>query len=196
MILPPWGPEPGPRSAPSPLNLRDVKVSPAEAVATSINGSGHQVTSVTLVGLLDDPVYRIVTRGRMHLVDARTGTRLEITPALAERLVRTQFGAEGRVVDVGLVQRNSITYPWGPVPAYRIVFDSASVVAYYVSTRDGTVHRTDLWNWLRGAIIGLHTFEPLKLVSRSESLRTVLLLAFGLLSLAVVASGYYLALRR
>jgi hypothetical protein len=193
MVLPAWGPGDGPTPS-AALDLREVSVSPAEAAAVS--GNGEPLSSVTLVRFLDGPVYRVAASDGTRLVDARIGRLLLITPKVAEQAARARFSPDGPVRDVQLVTRHSVAYPWGPVPAYRIVFGSSPSTAYYVSTADGAVQRSDPWIWTRDAIISLHSFEPLKLFTRREPVRTGLLVLMSLVGLVTAASGLYLALRR
>jgi len=193
MVLPPWSGVAAPRAA-AALDLGEVKVSPGAAAATA-GGASEGVTSVTLARLMGIPVYRVASAHGLQLVDARTGRLLRITQETAERLARLHFSVEGRVHEVALVTRHSVAYPWGPVPAYRIVFESAPGIAYYVSMTDGTVQRSDMWSWLRDAIVSIHGFEPLKLITKSDSIRTGLLVLFSLVGIGAALSGYYLVFR-
>ena len=198
MILPRLSPGPA-RQQPSSLNFRGITVSPAEAVAglAKILGESAQVNSVTLRRIGGAAVYEIVVAGGdSHLIDPRSGQPLTITPDIVEQIARDYVPSEARVLRIERVKGYSYAYQWGPLPAYRIVFDNDPSRAYYVSSRDGTVYHRDREDRIRGAIGSLHTFQPLKLIIRREAVRKGLLLLVAVLGIGVAVTGYYLAVPR
>ena len=167
----------------------------ARAAAAAGGGAADAVTSVTLTRLTDIPVYHVASPRGVHLVDARTGQLLRITRETAERLARLQFALQGPAREVTVVTRHSVTYPWGPVPVYRIVFESDPATTYHVSMTDGTVQRSNRWGWLHGAIASAHTFEPMKLVTGSDFVRKGFLVLFSVIGISAALTGYYLVFR-
>ena len=119
-----------------------------------------------------------------------------ITPELAEQIARDDFPSRARVLQIERADRHSFDYPWGPLPAYRIVFDDAQATVFYVSTSDGTVQRSDRSSRIRRAITSLHTFEPLKLITKRDAVRRGLLVLLSVVGVGVAGTGYYLALPR
>jgi hypothetical protein len=199
MILPPPSYGPPPERSAEALDLGEDLISPTRAIAGLKNGRGGQpeVNAVTLRRVLDTPVYEIALGGEGPLlVSARSGELFTITPSVAEQIVRTHFPSESRPLQTELVTNHSIAYPWGPVPAYRIATAGQTGTTYYVSARDGEVRRSNRWSRVQEAIASLHTFEPLKLLTRRESLRKGLLLLMSAVGIAAAGTGYYLAVPR
>lgn len=197
MILPPL--LPGPAQTRTPLNFQEITVSPGEAVAglAKVLGKLPRVDSVSVKRIRDTLVYHIIVKsGDSHLIDARSGEVFTITPEIAEQIARDYVPAEARIVQIQHVNSYNYAYQWGPLPAHRIVFDNDRSTAYYVSSRDGTVRHSDRETRIRGAITSLHTFQPLKLITRRAAVRKGLLLLLSVLGIMVAGTGYYLALPR
>jgi len=76
------------------------------------------------------------------------------------------------------------------------VFDDDRATVSYISTSDGTVRRSDRWSRIRGAITSLHTFEPVKLITKRDAVRKGLLALLSMVGVGVAGTGYYLALPR
>jgi hypothetical protein len=195
MILPPPSYGPPPERAAQALDLGEELISPTRAIAGLQNGA--EVHAVTLRRILDTPVYEIATgREGPLLVSARSGEVFTITAGVAEQIIRTQFPSESRVLQTELVTNHSLTYAWGPVPAYRIAAAGQAGTTYYVSAGDGEVRRSNRWSRVQEAIASLHTFEPLKLLTRRERVRKGLLLLMSAIGIGAAGTGYYLAVPR
>ena len=195
IILPPPFPAPGRQRTP-PLDFQEITVSPAEAVGNlgKVLKASPQVMSVSLRRVVDAVVYEVVVNPRgSHLIDARSGQVFMITPEVAEQIARDGFPSSARVLQIERVDRHSFAYPWGPLPAYRIEFDDDRATVSYISTSDGTVRRSDRWSRIRGAITSLHTFEPVKLVTKRDAVRKGLLVLLSVVGMGVAGTGYYLA---
>ena len=198
MILPPPFPAPARQRTP-PLDFQEITVSPAEAVGNlgKVLKASPQVISVSLRRIADAVVYEVTVKpGGSHLIDARSGQVFMITPEVAEQIARDGFPSPARVLQIERVDRHSFAYPWGPLPAYRIVFDDDRATVSYISTSDGTVRRSDRWSRIRGAITSLHAFEPLKLITKRDAVRKGLLVLLSVVGVGVAGTGYYLALPR
>ena len=199
MILP--APSSGPPRQPSPaaLDLQAVSVSPAEAVATvaKLAGGAPEVTSLELRRVATAVVYEIsVAGGGAYLIDARSNQPFTITSEVAGQLVRDRFPSPSQVQQSDLLSTHDMTYPLGPLPVYRVVLAGDPSTLYYVSPRDGTVSRSDRWSRAQNALASLHTFEPLKLLVRSSSVRRGLLIIASVIGIMAALTGYYLALPR
>jgi len=183
----------------SPISIQEVGIAPAEAVSrlSSLLNNSIEVTSVTLQTIADSIVYQIrLANGETHLIKAKSGQTFTITAEIAEQIARDYVPSQTRVLEIETVTEYSYAYQYGPLPAFRIVFENSSPTAYYVSTRDGRVSRSDRWNRVLGAIESLHVFRPLKLFIRSDSIRMGLLILLSLVGVAATATGYYLAVPR
>ncbi len=172
MILPPLSPGPLREQKLEALDFRKITVSPSQAVASieKVLETSAEVNRVNLRRVQDAVVYDVILKnGGSHLVDAISNQVFAITPERAERIVRSAFPTQAHVLQIERVSRHSYVYQRGPLPAYRVVFDNDQSTAYYVSTHDGTVRRSDRWSRIRGAIESLHTFEPLKLITKRDA---------------------------
>jgi len=184
---------------PAAVDYRNVTVTPAKALATVAEdlGSYPKVKSVSLKRIRDAVVYRItVEASGSHLIDARSGEVFTITPEIAEQIARDEFPVQARVLQIDLLTHNSYSYPWGPLPAYGIVFDDDQATISHVSVSDGMVRRSTRWSRIQAAVASLHTFEPLKLITKRKAVRRGLLLLLSMVAIAAVGTGYYLALPR
>jgi PepSY-associated TM region len=199
MVLPPISPGPGPVLRATNVDFRKIDLSPAQAVEKleKVLGSSIEVNQVNLRRIQDVAAYEVhLKEGGTHLLNAASGQVFTITPDMAERYVLDTYPTEGRVLTVESVEEYSYAYQWGSLPAYRVVLDADPSVDFYVTPNDGTVRRSDPWNRLFGALASLHTFEPLKLVTRRDEIRRGLMMIAGIIGIAAAVTGYYLALRR
>ncbi len=197
MILPNRFYAPVLQRTPPPLNFREITVSPAEAVANLAKalGSYPEVSSVGLKRIRDTVVYHITMKpSGSHLIDARSGQVFTITPKIAEQIARDDFPSHGRVLQIDLVTRHTFAYPWGSLPAYRVVFNDDRATVSHVSMSDGTVRRSDRLSRIKAAIKGMHTFEPVKLITERDAVRKGLLLLLAVVGIGAAGTGYYLAM--
>ena len=174
-------------------------VSPAQAIAilTKSGDQAPRVTRVQLRRIYDRIVYDIVMEaGGYHLVDAQSGSPFTISPALANELIRWKYRLDDDPSTIKRIDGHDGNYPWGTLPAYRIIYDKNPGVTYHVSIRDGTVQRSDWWQRLKNTLSSLHTFQPVKLFTTRDAARKGLLLLVGIIGIATALTGYYLAIRR
>jgi hypothetical protein len=199
MVLPPLSNGRAPVQPVRKIDFRDITQSPAQAIANleKILGTTSHVSSMSLKWIHDVLVYEIhFENGSRHFINAVTGQVFSITRALAERFVLDAYPGQGRVQKVEMLEKHNYDYQWGPLPVYQIVLDSQQSTTYHVSSDDGSVRRSDRLDRIRGAITSLHTFDPIKLVTRREAVRTGLLIITGVIAILASLTGYYLALRR
>jgi len=199
MMMPPLFPGPARQQEARPVNFREVTVSPAEAVEelARVLGSYPEVNRLSLRRIGDTLAYQVSLKsGVSHLIDARSRQLFTVTQELAEQIARDEFSIQTPVHHIDLVRRHTFDYSWGPLPAYRIMFDDKQGTVSYVSTIDGTVQRSDRWSRIRAAITSLHTFEPLRLVTERDWVRKGVLFVLSLIGIGAAGTGYYLALPR
>ncbi|HXE57812.1 MAG TPA: PepSY domain-containing protein [Gemmatimonadales bacterium] len=195
MILPGAG---GVRRAATPTSFEGFTLAPAEVARLLRERVGHDapIRELRLVALLDRPTY-LVTAGRgTYLVDAATGEPVPFTPELALALARRAHPEAEPAGPAELIERHeAFGYAAGPLPVYRIRFADARGTVAYVSPRDGTVERVSRLRRLRNAIHRLHRFHPLNVVVGDAAEKAALHVASAA-TLAAIATGYWLALRR
>jgi hypothetical protein len=197
MILPPPFPGTARQRPRAPLNLQGMTVSPAEAIEALAKVLGEQphVRSIGLRRIADTVAYEVTVQERdLHLIDAQSGQLITITPRISEQIARDYIASQARVLESELITHHSIAYQGGPLPAYRLVFDEDQSTIFYVSTRDGTVRSSDRWSRIQGAMESIHTFQPLKLIGKRDTVRKGLIVLLSVVGIGVVGTGYYLAL--
>lgn len=191
----------------SQLDFRSLQIAPADAVSLLEAQLGHTIAVRSLVmrQILGTIAYEIGTEdNESYLIHAVSGKQFAITPERAEQIARAEFLTTAQVTHIERLDFNSIDYPFGPVPVYRVVFDDWQATYSHVSiaphTRwgagTGDVYRTDRWGRIRELLGALHTFDVLRVVTDKGRLITLLLWVAALLTLFAALVGYYLALPR
>lgn len=199
MILPPFSTGPAPVQPVRKIDFKDIAQSPARAIANleEILGTTSHVSSVGLKWIHDVLVYEVhFENGGRHFINAVTGQVFSITRELAEKFVLDAYPEQGRVQKVEMLKQHSYEYQWGPLPVYQIVLDRDQSTAYYVSTGDGSVRRIGRMDRIHSAIGSLHTFDPIKFITKQDSVRNGLLIITSVIAMVASLTGYYLALRR
>lgn len=199
MVMPPIFSTVPRERGPEPIDLRQVTLSPAEAVETlrRERDARPRANGVVLKQVGDVVAYEFDLAGQgTYLVDARSGRLLTITPDLADRIARARYPSDSPVVQVDHLTEHSFDYPFGALPAYRIVRGNDGARVYYVAERTGAVLAADRWARFQAVMDALHTFEPLKLIVRGPDVASHALILASTLGIAVAATGYALALPR
>jgi hypothetical protein len=179
------------------FEIEELNRPPAEALAglTGDRGKALRITSLTLTRIRGRAVYKIaIEGGASELIDTRSGERFEVTPEIAEQIVRDNFPTEAAIQQLDRVDHHDLSYLWGPLPAYRIALSEELGTLYHVSIRDGTIQRSGRWDRIRTVIESLHTFEPLRRVIKQDAVRNGLLALFSLIGVGAAITGYYLAI--
>ena len=187
-----------PRQA-TPIDLQEVTLSPAEALShlSKLVDGSPRAQSIGLKKIAQSVIYEInLANGGSYLLEAQTGQLFTMTPEIAEEIARDYVSSSADVLETDLTTLHSYAYSWGPLPAFRIVFNHDPSTAYYVSVRDGNVLRSDRWSRIHGAIESLHVFQPLKLFTQRESIRKGLLVLLSAVGIGTAVTGYYLAFPR
>jgi hypothetical protein len=152
------------------------------------------VTGVTVARFGNGLAYEIELQdGSRYLVDAVRGTPIIITQAMAERAAQTWMRNGAGIIRVAVLQEREYHY-WGSLPVHKITFGDRRRTVVYVSGVTGqVVHTTSRLGRVRGWITGLHTLEPLRLITKADAVRKGLLLVALAVGLAVEMTGFYLA---
>ena len=199
MILPRLSAEPEGSPTSDTIDIKKVLLSAKEVLSNleTVVGDLSQVKAVTLKRIADSDVYEIVTPGRApFLIDAESGGPFSVTAQQAEALARRYMASGTREVKVELLSRHEFTYPWGPLPVYRVAVAGEPSTLYYVSPRDGTVKHSNRESRVRNAIASLHTLDPVKLLIEREPFRKGMLILAGIVGVAAVCTGLALAVKR
>ena len=172
-------------------------IAPAEAVAVASGHAPELVRNINMWAVADRLFYRVsLEDGTVQLVDATTGQSVTINPDLAVRIARAVFVIPEAPVDtVELVDRYSMRYAAGPLPAMRVVFADDNKTVVYVGTADGAVLGGGTSHRIRSVVAGLHTFYPLRVLVSAKGEKGALVLA-GVITIVGVLTGYWLALPR
>jgi hypothetical protein len=182
-----------------PHALRDLRISPADAIKT-VNGLSQEpvdVTNIHLRPLAGTMVYEIFTGdGGAHLIDAHTGAVVTVTEQMAQTIAHAMMVDGVNVESSTLVNAYGGGYTSGPLPVYRIQMSDPSASVVYVSARNGDSRYTNRWIRIRAGLEGLHSFDPIEWVTGSSLLRKGLLLLAGLIGGVVALTGYALVFRR
>ena len=113
---------------------------------------------------------------------------------LAKAIATFNFpGVEPPLV-VTKLDQYSLAYRHGGLPAFRVESQNDSSTCYFVSSVDGRIFRSTLFTRMRSAVISLHNFSTLELITDSDRVRKLLLLAVSGIALVGTLIGYYMAL--
>lgn len=178
-----------------PLALDRVAVTPAAAARVAgAGGTLGDVAAVELDMVAGQPVYRVRGTRATRLVDATTGTPFEVT----EQAARTATAAlvPGAVVrGAHLIRRYDRGYAGGALPAWRVQVEGPGNVLVHLDA-EGRLHRSDRSRQLHVVTHGLHTFASLGGAGLGHGAIRAVFLVASLIALALVATGYWMALPR
>jgi uncharacterized iron-regulated membrane protein len=182
---------------PNEASYRNLAVSIPEAISILETDMGHavQLAGCSICRLSDTLVYEITLEdGGRHLIDAIKGIPLRIAEAEIKESAIAAAPQGSNIVNMTFLTKRPYAY-WGPIPTYRFAFDDVSRTYIYVSPITGQVeHRNKGSNRLRQWMLSLHKFEFLMLIWEREAFRKGTLLICSLVGLAVVITGFYIAL--
>jgi uncharacterized iron-regulated membrane protein len=199
MLTPPLTPNAvGPYDGPV-VEWSDADLSPADLLGVlQARGDSTPILNLILAQLSDTPVYRVRTGAGRHMIDARSGTFISIDEVLAIELASARVRPEVNTERVELVNSHNWLYPNGPVPVYRVRFDTGDRSWGYVDPATGAVQYSSRATRLRTVVISLHELGlrgAIAVLGDWIPLRLILVIAsLGLLGVSF--TGYYLALRK
>lgn len=197
MLLPKPTPAAVTSETPAAIDYLKLRISPSEAVKRLRyrTGMDSRVERMSMVPVLGRMIYAIQVGNKgVHLVDAGTGNVVSITRERAARIARTGTRDKLGVAKISRLDQHTFAYRWGSLPVYRVQFDDRAGTIAYVSVQTGEVEYTDRFKQVWGSLIDVHQFAQLNIVFQDEEVSGRLLLAAGIATLGVVATGYYLAL--
>ena len=156
------------------------------------------VKKITLRNILKDAVYEIETmQGSIFLVNACSGKKFQITEETACQLARNDFNPAVPVKAIAMINQHSLAYDHGPLPAYRIIFDNKAATHSYVDANTGNVVlKNNKHGRIRRFFVLLHDLSIISVYTGFNLLRQAPLMIMSLIAMAVILSGYYLALAR
>lgn len=178
-----------------PADWSRVTLSPAGAIAraTARQNPPAAARDVSLRQINEHLLYSVTTTdGKELLIDAHHGRHFEFTPALAESIIRTAFRVDAPLQEISILEKHDHSYSWGGLPAWRMSFQDDPSAIYYLGQRDLRMFRSSLPTRIRSAIVSLHEFEPVKLVSDNWWVRKGLLIAISAIALVGAVAGLLL----
>jgi hypothetical protein len=197
MMLPMAWFEPTPIPTPERIDYSGAMISPAVAVERLEDKLGTPVEVITLElkTIQGRPVYDIIAANvGSKLIDAMTGAPYQVTQKVAEQIARGAVASQAEIQSTVGIKEHNISYPFGPLPVFRIVFADRPGVYYYVTTQDGVISQSNWLTRVRSAVVNLHTFEPLMLLTDKTGVRQGLLVVTAAAGVLVALTGYYIAI--
>lgn len=189
-------PRPGVGPPRSP-DYATVTVSPAVAVALARSDSLAEPPRQLELRQLGDVVFYYIRfpREPAVLIDGRTGSRTEITEALARSsVIAMRGGAE--VGEVTVVTHHGGSYTFGPLPAYQFALNDPQGTMVHVAITNGQTRISTARGRLISAFGSWHSFRPLQAIIPNRRVEYLLLMTTGLVGLMSVLTGYLIGLRR
>ncbi len=174
--------------------LSSVSLTPVEAVQelNKIKKSSPSVRSIVLKKVDGKLMYKInVKGGKPFLLNADSGKLFTITPEIAERIAKNHLLKKASVSQVILVKRRNASYPFGPLPAYGIVFDDQQNTIVCVSTIDGKVTRISNDRIkLLSINHDIHNLKIIMTIINSKFLIKFLVISFSVILIIGTITGY------
>jgi len=189
---------PKPRALPPiPINYDSMTISPAQAVMIArAQADGNEIRGVALRQLGDRLLYQVNLVGSGPvLVDGQRGTVVQITDSLVLASVRKGFGPEVEIERVEYLERHTMTYLFGPLPAYRVEIGDSARSVVHVAVRDGSLQASTGRGRFLGAMGKIHTFRALSAIRVDKRMERWLIILTSAVSLMLVVTGYFLSLR-
>ena len=159
---------------------------PADMISPA---GGQEVEGLTLRRIVDRPIYEILDRQGIRLVDARSGQPISIDAALAEKIARNAFHHESAVTSVTRLAKANLEARDYSGAMWRVDFSDEENSSSYVSAETGRplVNRGDTWRLWDIAWM-LHNMDYVNRSSFNHPL--IIFVAFGALWLSF--TGFYL----
>ncbi|NIV10090.1 MAG: hypothetical protein GWN62_01920, partial [Aliifodinibius sp.] len=185
---------------PQELPINEVQITPKEAVRIAEHSIGSELkfTRISLRNFKRMTIYELQTKkGKVLRVDAAEGKFIPMNKELATKLVAEHFPTPlPRISDFRQIKDHDLSYPAGPLPAYRFEFEHKHGFESHVAIKSGAVSHNDHYTRIRNIIVGLHDLSILRLLFKDNIFyRFLLILLAGISSIAAL-SGFYLATMR
>jgi uncharacterized iron-regulated membrane protein len=186
------GANPAGASAGPDFKQMAITVPQAIAAAEAAAGRSTVATSVDVRTIEGRLYYQIaLAKGGTHLIDAVSGTRLEITEEYAQQMAARLIGGRGKLGESGTVRAHNVEYSYGPLPVYRFVSDDAAATIVYVSPNTGEMRASDRRGRIREFIVGTHTFVFLRPLVTPRGAKVLLILS-SFVGLVMTAFGSWI----
>lgn len=194
----PWPVVPEPVQPAAAVDLAAVTITPAEAVASAqaIRGPDLRVLRVVLAPHGPRMAYTLESNQGPVRIDAATGEpAAPLSAQEAEAVVRARYGLSGMTLDHTLEEGRSWRY-WGDagLPAHVFSEPESPSVIYAVGVADGALRVRTNSTRLQDFMGRSHTLWPVALATGSPRIHNFTLMATGILSLLLVATGFFLVL--
>ncbi len=151
----------------------------------------EQPTEVRLQMLDGAPVYTVFG-ARTVVVDAQRGGTIEIDEALARRVAQRATGA--KAARVQKVQRHSIGYRSGALPAFKVYFEDARKTMVAVDARTGAlIKATSRAARFQNLFESLHDWSVVSMYTPVRRGIWSVVVLLSAVSLVAILSGYWLA---
>jgi hypothetical protein len=197
MMLPVEWFEPTAMTTPERIDYSGAMISPAVAVERLEEKLGAPVEVITLElkTIQGRPIYDIIAANvGSKLIDATTGAPFQVTQKVAEQIAREAIASQAEIQSTVRIKEHNISYPFGPLPVFRIAFSDRPGMYYYVTTQDGVISQSNWLTRVRSAVVSLHTFEPVQLLTDKTGVRQGLLVVTAAVGVLVALTGYYIAI--
>lgn len=179
---------------PGKLDYQAMTLSVAQAIAAAEAAAGANmvISQVELRPIEGRLYYQISTaKSGMHLIDAASGARLDITEEYAKRMASRLVSGGAPIQESEKVGKYDIEYAYGPLPVFRFVFADPASTIVYVSPRTGELRASNRKGRIRALIAGTHSFDFLQPLLENRGKRIVLLF-FSFVGLVMSVFGSWI----
>ena len=166
---------------------------PQAIAAAEAAAGGNMVTTGASLRTIEGRLYYEISasKGGTYLIDAVSGTRLEITEDFAKQMAARVVGGRGPLEATETLRKYGFEYTYGPLPVFRFAFaDPAGTIAY-ISPRTGEMRVSNRNVRIRTFIAGSHSFDFLEPFLSNRGARVVLIF-FSLVGLVMSLFGFWI----
>lgn len=177
-------------------DFKGIAITVPQAIAAAETAAGGNIvtTNVELRGIEGRLYYQIAAaKSGVHLIDAVSGGRLEITEEYARQMAMRVMNGRGQTRESEVVRKHGIEYPWGPIPAFRFAFDDAAGTIVFVGANTAEVVSNHRMGRILTAVANTHTLGFLKPLLANRGTRVVLIL-FSFVGLVMTLFGSWILL--
>ncbi len=178
------------------LDFKGITISVPQAIAAAEAAAGGSIVTTNVdLREIEGRLYYLISTAKSgrHLIDAVSGTRLEITEEYAKQMAARLLGGGAQPQETQLWKQYTAEYTFGPLPVYRVAFGDSVATIVYVSKNSGEVTSSERKGRIRGYLTGMHTFEFLRGWLLTPSIRALLLI-FSFVGLCMSILGGWILL--
>jgi hypothetical protein len=157
-----------------------------------------EIQSITLKRIGDSLVYDLRAKEEIpYLIDAKTDERFIISKEIAEQIAKEVFPKNANILSTDLINKHDLSYPWGPLPVFRVTLEDNDGKVLYIRKNDGKVQRiNNKWSKLINISDTLHSLYFLIPITKKEYVRNFIVYILATAALIDVLIGYYLWLSK